>query len=125
MIGAKAYSTFDYQLSDSDFATGEIEAHLQVDPDSSDIYEVVIEMRAYATGQIWNTEGRGGYATAECWVDPYIYIDPSWPYADQYEIVVSEGIGNSPIPEPSALSLCGMGFASLLAVALLRRNRKR
>jgi hypothetical protein len=48
--------------------------------------------------------------------DPYIYIDPTFPNAHLYSVVVSPGIGNAPpppIPEPAAFYLMGAGLLAL------------
>jgi hypothetical protein len=34
----------------------------------------------------------GGLATSEALLDPLIYIDPTWEYADQFELVLSPGV---------------------------------
>jgi hypothetical protein len=50
-------------------------------------------------------------------VDPYIYIDPSWPYADEYGLVCSSNVQN--VPEPASLILLAAGGLAVL----LRRSR--
>ena len=51
--------------------------------------------------------------------DPHIGVDPSFAYADDYRIVVSEGVINTPaVPEASTLALL---CAGLLGLALRRR----
>jgi hypothetical protein len=42
-------------------------------------------------------------ALANATLGPFFYVDPSFPNADQYSIVVSAGIGNT--PRPGALKL--------------------
>jgi len=46
-------------------------------------------------------------------VDPVIFIDPSFPDASRYSILVSPGVGNElpgvPAPEPSGLALVALG----------------
>ena len=44
-------------------------------------------------------------------VDPLIFIDPSFPGASRYSILVSPGVGNesSSAPEPSGLALVALG----------------
>jgi hypothetical protein len=58
--------------------------------------------------------------SARAFVDPYIYIDPAFPDASLYSIVVSEGVGNAPVPEPATLWLLG---AALGAFSASRRSR--
>jgi len=59
--------------------------------------------------------GPAGSATAR--LDPSIQIDPSFPDASQYQLALSDGVGNA--PEPSAVEL---GACTLLALAV-RRGR--
>ena len=46
-------------------------------------------------------------------VDPVIFIDPAFPDASRYSILVSPGVGNespsNPVPEPSGLALVALG----------------
>jgi hypothetical protein len=68
-----------------------------------------------------NVETNGPYPTgsASAYLDPIFYIDPTFPDASEYSIVISPGIGNSPVsgvPEPSTwammlLGVAGLGFA--------------
>ena len=54
--------------------------------------------------------------------DPFIYIDPAFPDARLYSIVVSPGVGNVPpaaAPEPATLWFAGMAIGAL---GLLRRG---
>jgi hypothetical protein len=65
-------------------------------------------------------------ASATAFVDPYFFVDPSVLNADQYSIITSDGIGNSPnaaTPLPAALPLfaAGLGVMGFLAK---RRKRK-
>jgi hypothetical protein len=51
---------------------------------------------------------------ADAFADPFIYIDPSFPNASLYSIVVSSGVGNvplapAPVPEPASAVLFAMG----------------
>jgi hypothetical protein len=44
-------------------------------------------------------------------IDPYIDIDPSFPYASSFEIALSAGVGNTPLPEPAMLTpICMLYF---------------
>jgi len=59
---------------------------------------------------------------ASAFADPFIYIDPAFPNAALYSIVVSPGVGNAvaPVPEPGVLYLIGTALGALV---LLRRRR--
>jgi hypothetical protein len=63
--------------------------------------------------------GHSGEGTqdASAEIDPSIFIDPSFPNADMYEIMISPGVGNIPgssaIPEPSTWAMMLLGFAGL------------
>ena len=60
--------------------------------------------------------GGPGSGSASAYLDPYFSIDPSNPNADQYSILVSPGIGNSPasgVPELSTWAMLLLGFAGL------------
>ncbi|MCP5144872.1 MAG: hypothetical protein H6978_08620 [Gammaproteobacteria bacterium] len=64
----------------------------------------------------------GNGSTAQAKADPYIYIDPEFPDAENFRIVVSEGIDNVPavVPLPAAWLLMVAGAGILGA---LRRQR--
>jgi hypothetical protein len=66
----------------------------------------------------------GSAKAAQALVDPYFQIDPSFPFANQFSISVSPGIGNTvptSVPEPSAVILIMTG-TTLLALVRRRRN---
>lgn len=58
--------------------------------------------------------------SARAYADPYIYVDPAFPNAGLYGIVVSPGIGNVPVPEPASPWLAG---AALGGLGLVRNRR--
>jgi hypothetical protein len=73
-----------------------------------DTYAVVISSYTNAVGK------------ANAMIDPYITIDPSFPDAALYSIVMSTGVSNSPpVPEPSAPLMLTAG---LLGLALRLRQ---
>ncbi len=49
--------------------------------------------------------------SAQAFADPYIHVDPAFPNAGLYSVIVSPGFGNAqPVPEPAALWLLGPGL---------------
>jgi hypothetical protein len=70
--------------------------------------EVQVELTASASA--FGSFGEDGLASADA--DPYFYIDPTFPLASEFTLVISAGVGNSPltgIPEPSTLAMLGAG----------------
>ena len=64
-----------------------------------------------------------GAHSAAATVDPFFKIDPTFPLADEFSIVLSPGIGNpipSSVPEPSSLTLFAAAVAEL---GVIRRRR--
>lgn len=56
-----------------------------------------------------------GVQSATAYLDPIFFIDPTFPNADIYSILISPGIGNSlPVPEPSEWMMFLIGLAILL-----------
>jgi hypothetical protein len=48
--------------------------------------------------------------------DPYFYVDPAFPDAHLYSIVVSPGVGNTPpVPQPASAYLMAAGLLALAA----------
>ena len=85
---------------------------------SGDTGTVTIHITADATEVI--SGGIFGVGSADSYADPYIYIDPNTANAGLYGIVVSPGVGNSPLgstPEPSSLMLLGSGVIGLAGLA--------
>jgi hypothetical protein len=59
---------------------------------------------------------------ASAFADPFIYIDPAFPNASLYSVIVSPGVGNvapGQAPEPATLWFVGMAIGAL---RLLRRG---
>jgi hypothetical protein len=58
-----------------------------------------------------------GDSTSYASIDPEIYVDPTFPNANEYSIVLSEGVGNPPpttaIPEPSTWAMLLIGFGGV------------
>lgn len=77
---------------------------------------------------VWAMAFTNFKGSASVWADPYIYIDPTFVGGDQFSLLISDGIGNSPlvsaVPLPSALPLFAAGLG-LLGWASQRRTEKR
>jgi hypothetical protein len=68
--------------------------------------------------------GSGSLAGASAYADPYFYIDPTFPLADEYTLVISTGVGDSPlapIPESSSLALLGIAALGVIATRRLQK----
>lgn len=64
-------------------------------------------------------------ANLSVWVDPYIHIDPDFVGGDQFKLLISDGVGNSPVsavPEPSTWAMMLLGLCGLGWLAHRRRN---
>jgi PEP-CTERM motif len=67
----------------------------------------------------------GGLTSWGTWsasIDPEIYIDPSFQYADDFTLIASPALTSSSAPEPASLALLGTG---LLLIGLLRLRVQR
>jgi len=58
--------------------------------------------------------------SASASADPFISIDPSFPTAALYSVLVSPGVGNA-VPEPTSAMLVSLG---MLANAVFRRRNR-
>jgi len=71
---------------------------------------------------------RISHESARAFADPYIYIDPTFPNASLYSIVVSPGVGNTPtgaaVPEPATLWCVGSMVGVLGLIQRRRRMRR-
>ena len=55
-----------------------------------------------------------GAQSASAFIDPFFFVDPSFPDAQQYSILTSPGIGNiAPVPEPPTWMMLLTGMAGL------------
>ena len=60
--------------------------------------------------------------------DPFIFVDPAFPTANLYSIVVSPGVGNaiagSTVPQPGGTwPMVAVGFAVIVFTRVRRRHR--
>jgi len=82
---------------------------------------VNITVSAHAAGGFTGTVDE----SASAFIDPYIYVDPSFPNAALYSVIVSPGVTNAlpgSAPEPATLPLLGCAIGTL---SLLRRRYAR
>ena len=80
---------------------------------AGDSVTLYVMVQAPATGA--SNESANAYA------DPYIRVDPAFPDAGLYSVVVSDGVGNVPAPEPARPWL----VVTALAALVLGRRRSR
>ena len=75
-----------------------------------------LQLQATAGGS-FGPDVNGGVAFA----DPHLFLDPSFPSTDAYQLALSPGVSNAmaPVPEPAAWAMLGLGLAGL-AVRLRR-----
>jgi len=59
---------------------------------------------------------------ASAFADPFIRVDPAFANAGLYSVVVPEGVGNVPVPEPAESLLLVLGLASLACSRTSRRS---
>jgi hypothetical protein len=70
------------------------------------------------TGDTTITPGDNEILNVSAYADPYITIDPAQPFADEFSLIFSDGVGNSPstVPEPSTWGVMLIGCLGLRAV---------
>jgi hypothetical protein len=96
--------------------------HLEATLDLGDV--INLDLFASATANM----AFGGIFMADALVDPIISIDPSFPNASDFTIVVSPGIDNTlsvnpaSVPEPSSLSILMIPVFVVLSVGWFRRR---
>jgi hypothetical protein len=98
--------------------------HLSLD--ASHTYEVQMNVIALNSGCPINSQTCMGTIS----VDPVLYVDPSDPYASDYQLVFSDGIinigdGLSTTPLPATLPLFATGFAGLGLLGWRRKRKAR
>jgi PEP-CTERM motif-containing protein len=90
--------------------------------DVGDIIYAELSATAFAT----NNSLFLGMGNSSGTVDPYIYINPSFPDADLYSVIVSAGAGvgdsalSTSVPEPGSLALFLSALAGLGAIGVSR-----
>jgi hypothetical protein len=94
---------------------------------------VPLNVRMLATSQAaGGTNGPGNptlFSFVNTDIDPFFFIDPNFPNADQYSILVSPGVGNVPpnfaVPGPIAgAGLLALIFAGGVLLTLARQRRR-
>lgn len=85
---------------------------------SGSSYSVDVWAGAYVA---WLNNSSG---QASAFADPYFYIDPTFDHANDFSILVSDGISNtSAVPESSTWAMMILGFAGVGFLAYRRRNQ--
>jgi hypothetical protein len=125
----------DYQIPEQDYFNSATNSSTTITKSFSgtlslytnEIYAISQSTEAYASSLYFSWKstvgqqdtGYSGYhTTAAALADPYLVIDPSNPNAGQYQILLSQGFGNSPLagaPSPAP----GAGLVSLAFLAFL------
>src|SRR5262245_43880403 len=54
---------------------------------------------------------------ASAFADPFIHVDPAFADAGLYGIVVPDGVGNAPVPEPAGMLLVFIALGSIAAAS--------
>jgi len=87
--------------------------------------ELVLEVNVFASGM---NRDHDEFASASA--DPHIFIDPSFPNANLYSIIVSPGVSNEEpgvtpaVPEPGLGVPAGIGLGLLAVTRYLKRTRR-
>jgi hypothetical protein len=62
----------------------------------------------------------------KAWADPFIFIDPAFPLANEFSIIVSDGVSNQApanVPEPSSLLLLGSAVIAIAGFHSVKSRR--
>jgi len=63
-------------------------------------------------------------ASVHAWADPFIFIDPTFANGNQFSLLISDGVGNTPaVPEPSTWAMMILGFAGVGFMAYRRKAK--
>jgi hypothetical protein len=87
-----------------------------------------ISLLSYTQYTVEVTAGAGAFtnsaASVQAWADPFIFIDPTFANGNQFSLLISDGVGNTPaVPEPSTWAMMLLGFAGIGFMAYRRKSK--